>query len=130
MYALARNNSAMRSAQRACDNAEPDSSEPWIDTEQGTDWINSGVRALLLGFDVAINRSPPVKVTAKEFIAEFGQRAADIYANDQSSRMEWALARNHPICDPQYPALADTVARELLIKHADIAEQNHAWLRD
>jgi len=121
MYAaIARSSRAMRSAQIAYDNAEPDTREPWIETREGDGWLEAGIAELLAKRDVKLVGK--VIVSAKRFIVEFSQAAADVYAADDEFDLEWDLATGRPYYAKKYQELAREVAVRLLLPHAAEAE--------
>lgn len=125
------NQRSFSAAQHAWDNAEPPAEQDrWIDSQRGQDWLSDGISALILGRDVVITVHPRLVVSAADFITTFGESAADIYAYDPKSSMEWALARGLPFCGQEYQDLARRVAENMLLKHQDEAEKAHAWLED
>ncbi|GAB3484265.1 hypothetical protein [Azotobacter salinestris] len=126
------NQRTFQAAQHAWDNMEPPAEQDrWIDSQQGKDWLNESADALLESRDVVISFSQKLVVTAAEFIAGFGEAAADIYAYDPKNRLEWALARGGMFSGgEQYQQLARKVAEEMLLKHQDAAEKAHAWIGD
>lgn len=124
-----RNQRAFQAGQYAWDNMEPPTERGrWIETPEGREWLDLKSGLLINGIDVVI--SPRVKVTAKDFIAAFGEAAADIYAYDPNNAMEWALARGLSFGGPQYQELAREIAEGMLLKHQDEAEKALAWIGD
>lgn len=132
MNALARRNaSAMRAGQRRWDDAEPDYSEDWIETQSGKQWLEDSRSSLILGLDVTIRHFPTrITVSAADFICEFAQRAAAIYSDDDTYSLEWSLVRGRTVGGSAYQDLASKVAEELLLKHSDEAEKAHGLWED
>lgn len=120
MY-IARNVQALRSAQVAWDNAMPDESESWVESTEGANWLSDCAEQLRSGHDVKIGGK--VVVSAKDFILEYSQTAAELYGADDEFAMEWALAKGQPFTEKRYPAKALEVAERMLLEHAEAAEQ-------
>lgn len=111
-------NNALRICQQRYDNAEPRT--PWIDTPEGLDYLKSGVRTLLLGFDTST-----VKVA--DFIAEFSIARNEADQADNSFALDWALARGG-MTTFSYHELAKEVAERMLYDKRDEAEGQLLWL--
>lgn len=127
-----RNQRAFQAGQYAWDNMEPPA-EPdrWIDTKEGREWLDRKAGLLINGIDVEIGSNPRVEIKASDFIAAFGEAAADIYAYDPKNTLEWALARGGMFSGgKQYQKLAREIAEGMLLKHQDAAEKAHAWIGD
>lgn len=119
---------ALQQCQWRHDNAEPESAPAaWIETSAGKEWLEDSIKTLVLGSDVTVSFSPKVVVKALDFIIEFGQQAADIYANDESYHLDWTLARGHGAFGTRYSDLARQVAGKMLRPHADAAEAAAKW---
>lgn len=111
-------NNALRICQRRHDDAEPPT--PWIETPEGLDYLKSGVRTLLLGFDTST-----VKVA--DFIAEFSIARNEADQADKSFALDWALARGG-MTPFSYHELAKEVAERMLYDKRDEAEGQLLWL--
>lgn len=120
--------SALQQCQWRHDNAEPETAPTsWIDTDAGQEWLEDSIKTLVLGSDVTVSFSPKVVVKALDFIIEFGQQAADIYANDATYQLDWTLARGHGAFGTRYSDLARKVAEQMLMPHTDAARAAAKW---
>ncbi len=109
---------ALRICQQRYDDAEPPI--PWIETPAGLDYLKSGVRTLLLGYDTST-------VKAADFIVEFSIARCEAEQVDESFALDWALARGG-MTPSSYYDLAKEVAERMLYDRRDEAEGKLLWL--
>ncbi|MCU1717347.1 hypothetical protein [Pseudomonas sp. 5P_3.1_Bac2] len=110
--------SALHSAQLAYDYQEPP--VPWIETRQGLEYLQDGIRHLLLGIDAST-------IKGADFISEFSQRRTELEQQDASFALDWALAKGG-LAPIKYAELARDVARSMLYDARDKAEASVSWL--
>lgn len=110
---------AMRAAQRAFDNRQPDDSEPWLETTDGANWLHDQANALRHGHDLRIGGKVAVRYRA--FLAEFSQRLGELMAEDWDFELEQALAAGRPPRTTHFEKLAQKVAEEMIAPHAEAA---------
>ncbi|HTN30067.1 MAG TPA: hypothetical protein VL178_04430 [Pseudomonas sp.] len=122
MYAVARSNRAMRSAQIAYDNAEPpEEVTPWLETAEGANWLHGTALDLRHGRDFKLDGK--VKVSHRDFLLEFAPVAAELMAADTDFELEQDLAAGRPPRTERFEKLAQEVAERLVAPHAAEAEQ-------
>ena len=122
MYAVARSNRAMRSAQIAYDNAEPpEEVTPWLETTEGANWLHGTALDLRHGRDFKLDGK--VMVSHRDFLLEFAPAASELMAADTDFELEADLAAERPPRTDRFGKLAQEIAERLIAPHADEAEQ-------
>lgn len=117
MYAVARSNRAMRSAQIAYDNAEPpEEVTPWLETTEGANWLHGTALDLRHGRDFKLDGK--VKVSHRTFLLEFAPAAAELMAADTDFELEQDLAAGRPPRTERFEKLAQEIAERLIAPHA------------
>ena len=122
MYAVARSNRAMRSAQIAYDNAEPpEEVTPWLEAAEGANWLHGTALDLRHGRDFKLDGK--VMVSFRDFLLEFAPAASELMAQDHDFELEQDLAAGRPPRTERFEKLAQEIAERLIAPHADEAEQ-------